>query len=225
MPTLKWDQVGQKKYTAGVDKGVLFKMTAGAYGNGVAWNGLTKIGESPDGADANDFYANNAKYMSLRGAENFKGSIEAYTYPDEFAECDGSAEIAAGIRIGQQNRATFGLAYRTILGNDTELDKHGYVIHLIYGATASPSSKDHSTINESRDLEAMSWEISTTPVAVGTINGVEYKPTATLEIDSTKHTEAQMKAIEDVLYGTESTESRLPLPAEVLTIISEAANG
>lgn len=221
MSKLLWDQTGQKKYTAGVDRGVLYPIEGTTYPHGVAWNGLTKVGESPDGADANDFYANNAKYMTLRGAENFKGSIEAYTYPDEFAECDGSAEIATGIRIGQQNRKAFGLSYRTILGNDTDLDNHGYVIHLIYGATAAPSSKDHSTINESRDLEALSWEISTVPTAIGTIGGKEYKPTSTLEIDSTKVTAAQLTAIENILYGTENSDARLPLPAEILTIIAE----
>jgi len=221
MPELLWDQTGQKKYTAGVDKGVLYPMVNGAYSKGVAWNGLTKVDESPDGADKNDFYANNSKYMSLRGVENYKGTIEAYTYPDEFADCDGSAEIATGIRIGQQERKTFGFAYRTILGNDTELDKHGYVIHLVYGATAAPSSKSHGTINESRDLEAMSWEISTVPTPIGKIAGVEYKPTSTLEIDSTKVTQAQLTAIENALYGTENTEPRLPLPAEILTIIAE----
>lgn len=221
MPELLWDQTGQKKYTAGVDKGVLYPMVGTTYSKGVAWNGLTKVDENPDGADANDFYANNSKYMTLRGAENFKGTIEAYTYPDEFADCDGTAEIATGIRIGQQERKTFGFAYRTILGNDTELDKHGYVIHLVYGATASPSSKSHGTINESRDLEAMSWEISTVPTPIGKIAGVEYKPTSTLEIDSTKVTQAQLTAIENALYGTENTDPRLPLPSEILTIIAE----
>lgn len=216
---LVWDQVGQKTYETGVKNAVLYVMdNSGAYPNGVAWNGLTKVSEKPTGAETTDLFADDAKYLSLQSAEKFEASVEAYTYPDEFAQCDGSAEIAEGVAIGQQSRKTFGMSYVTTVGNDIQNNSYGRKIHLIYGALASPSEKGYATINDSPEAITFSWELKTTPVAVS-----GFKPTASLVIDSTKVSEAGMKAIEDVLYGTESTEARLPLPDEVKSIIESAA--
>lgn len=217
MAKITWDEAGKREFETGVNHGVLypFNSTTSAYDKGVAWNGLTGVTESPSGAEANDLYADNTKYVSLRSAEDFGATIEAYTYPDEFAVLDGSEEIANGVKIGQQNRGTFGLCYRTEKGNDTQGTDYGYKLHLIYGATASPSEKAYATINDSPDAITFSWEINTTPV-----NVEGFKPTACVTIDSTKATAAQMAAIEAVLYGTDDTEARLPLPDEIKTIFA-----
>ena len=229
MPTtpsfaLEWDKTGEHVYETGVDRGVLYVMDAnGAYPQGVAWNGLTSISESPSGAEANAIYADNIKYLNLFSAEEFGATIEAYTYPDEFALCDGSAALLTGVMIGQQPRKTFGLCYRTVVGNDVAGESYGYKIHIIYGAMASPSEKAYQTINDSPEAITFSWELNTTPV-----NVAGHKPTATLVIDSTKTTEGKMTAIEQVLYGTpasgstEAVAARLPLPDEIATIMNAA---
>ena len=211
---ITWDKSGERYYETGVKRGVLYVMDKGAYGNGVAWNGLTAVTESPSGAEASPMYADDIKYLNLYSAEEFAATVEAYTYPDEFAECDGSAEIAPGVTIGQQKRKTFGMCYTTVLGNDTDGNDYGYKIHIIYGANAAPSEKAYATINDSPEAITFSWELSTTPVEV-----VGHKPTASLTIDSTKTTPEKMKAIEDILYGTESQEPRLPLPSEIAEVL------
>lgn len=216
MSKLVWDQVGERLYETGTKKGVLYPFESNAYAKGVAWNGLTAVTESPSGAEATAIYADDIKYLNLRSAEEFGATIEAYTYPDEFAECDGSAYIAPGIKIGQQKRKMFGFSYTTTVGNDTEGDDHGYKIHLVYGATASPSEKSYQTINDSPEAITFSWEVATTPVEVK-----GFKPTATLEIDSTKVDADKLKALEDILYGTENAEPRLPLPDEVVTLVGK----
>lgn len=205
---IKWDQTGEKTWGTGVSKGVLYPYNSltGAYDNGVGWNGLTAVNESPSGAEKSDFYADNVKYAVLRSAEDYGATIEAYTYPKEFAILDGSAEIVPGVMIGQQNRGTFGFSYQTLKGNDTEGQNYGYEIHIIYGATASPSEKSHSTVNDSPELETFSWEIATTPV-----NVTGYKPTATLVIDSTLVDAAKLSAFEDILYGTDGTPTYSPV--------------
>lgn len=219
MSKITWDNVGEHFYETGVKNGVLYVQDeTGAYPKGVAWNGLTGVTESPDGAEANAMYADDQKYLNLYSAENFKATIEAYTYPDEFAECDGSASPIEGMTIGQQDRKTFGMCYRTVLGNDTKKDAYGYKLHIIYGATASPTEKAYETVNDSPDAVTFSWDVETVPVGV-TINGVEYKPTASLVLDSTKLGAAKMAAIEEVLYGG-TTDARLPLPTEIYSILS-----
>ena len=215
MSRLVWDAVGEKTYETGVKQGVLYVQAAdGSYPTGVAWNGLTSVSETPEGGDANDIYADDIKYLVLRGVENFGGTIEAYTYPDEFAECDGSAEIVDGVMIGQQPRKTFGLAYVTTIGNDTELDNHGYKIHLIYGASASPSERQYQTINDSPEPINFSWEYTTVPVPV-----TGHKATSCIIIDSTKFTttaaRAKLTAFENKIFGGESTTASLPLPDQV----------
>lgn len=221
MSKLIWDQTGERFYETGVDHGVLYPVVGTAYPKGVAWNGLSSISESPEGAEANDIYADNIKYLSMRSAENLKATIEAYTYPDEFAILDGSAEITTGVMIGQQSRKAFGLCYRTILGNDTEQNDYGYKIHILYGCTASPSQKQYQTVNDSPEAAALSWDIDTTPV-----NVTGFKPTASLVIDSTKVEETKLKALEAVLYGTDGegegtgTNARLPLPDEIISILA-----
>ena len=218
MSKIVWDAVGEHTFETGVRNGVLYlKNTEGAYNTGVAWNGLTSVSESPEGAEATDLYADDIKYLTLMSAENFKATIEAYTYPVEFEECDGSATIAKGVVIGQQSRKPFGLCYRTSIGNDTDGNEHGYKLHIVYGCQASPSEKQYSTINDSPDAVTFSWEVSTTPVNV---NGK--KPTATLIIDSTKADKAKLTALEAILYGAESTEPRLPLPDEIATLMTTA---
>ena len=211
---LAWDQTGERYYETGVDRGVLFLLDAnGAYSNGVAWNGLTTVSENPTGGEPTALYADNIKYLNLMSAEEFEGSIEAYTYPDEFAECDGSAAIADGVYVGQQTRKTFGLAYRTKIGNDVAGQDLGYKIHLIYGCLASPSEKSYETINDDPDAIQFSWDITTTPV--GVTGG---KPTATVVIDSTKVDADDLAAFEAVIYGTAGTGGTggtapsLPLP-------------
>ena len=218
MSKIVWDAVGEHIFETGVRNGVLYlKDAQGAYNTGVAWNGLTSVSESPEGAEATDLYADDIKYLTLMSAENFKATIEAYTYPPEFEECDGSASIATGVVIGQQTRKPFGLCYRTSIGNDTDGNEHGYKLHIVYGCQASPSEKQYSTINDSPEAITFSWEVNTTPVNV---NGK--KPTATLIIDSTKADKAKLTALEAILYGSESTEPRLPLPDEIATLMTAA---
>ena len=222
MPKIIWDRTGERYYETGVDQGVLFPFSSGAYQAGVAWNGLTAVNEAPSGAEATPLWADNIKYLNLMSAEEFGATIECYTYPDEFAECDGSAAMSDGVIITQQKRKSFGFCYRTKIGNDTDGTDKGYKIHLIYGALASPTDKGYSSINDSPEAITFSYTITTTPVEVP-----GYKPTAHLIIDSVKVNDAnKMKAIEDVLYGTdgtggaEGTDPRLPLPAEVNSIIN-----
>ena len=216
MSKIVWDAVGEHTFETGVRNGVLYlKDAEGAYSNGVAWNGLTSVSESPEGAEPTDLYADDIKYLTLMSAENFKATIEAYTYPVEFEECDGSATIAKGVVIGQQSRKPFGLCYRTAIGNDTDGNEHGYKLHIVYGCQASPSEKQYSTINDSPEAITFSWEVSTTPV-----NVTGKKPTATLIIDSTKTDKAKLTALEAILYGSEQTEPRLPLPDEIATLMT-----
>lgn len=218
MSKLAWDKTGERLYETGVKQGVLYPQAAGGtYPKGVAWNGLTNITESPSGAEATALYADDIKYLNLVSAEELGGTIEAYTYPDEFAECDGSAALTEGVFIGQQDRKTFGLCYRTTLGNDVDSNGHGYKLHLIYGALAAPSEKAYATINDSPEAITFSWEFKTTPVNVD-----GHKPTASLTIDSTKVSETKMAALEKVLYGDGDTEARLPLPDEVVQILTSA---
>ena len=218
MSKLVWDQTGDRLYETGVKNGVLYVMGAeGKYGNGVAWNGLTAVTESPSGAEATPLYADDIKYLNLMSTEEFGATIEAYTYPDEFAECDGSAAIAAGVYIGQQPRKTFGFCYRTVLGNDVDSNDHGYKLHLVYGCLAAPSEKAYATVNDSPEAITFSWEVSTTPVAVE-----GHKPTACVTIDSTKVDEGKLAALEALLYGTEEKEASLPLPSEIITLLADA---
>lgn len=212
MPALVWDKTGERFYETGVDRGVLYVMTPTGYGNGVAWNGLTTVTESPSGAESNPQYADNIKYLNLISAEEFACTIEAFTYPDEFMVCDGSAELAEGVYVGQQNRKSFGFSYRTKVGNDVEGQDHGYKIHLVYGAMAAPSEKAYNTINDSPEAITFSWEISTTPVAVSGL-----RPTALITIDSTKVDATKLAAFEAILYGAAAAEAELPLPDEVAT--------
>ena len=222
MGKLVWDKTGERFYETGVKNGVLYVVdNTGKYGKGVAWNGLTKVSESPSGAEASPLYADNIKYLNLISAEEFGCNIEAYTYPDEFAACDGSAEIATGVSVGQQSRKTFGFCYRTESGNDTLGTDYGYKIHIVYGATASPSSKDYQSINDNPEAITLSWEVKTTPVEVTTeIDGVKPKPTATLVIDSTKVDAEKLASIEAKLYGSESEEPTLLLPDEVVALLA-----
>ena len=230
MSKIKWDQTSEKKFETGVDHGVLYpQASGGAYPKGVAWNGLTGVNQSPSGADDNDFYADNILYGSLRGAERFGGGITAYMAPDEWAACDGSVEVVPGVFAGQQNRQRFGLCYRTLIGNDTEGTEHGYKIHLVYNASASPSDRDYETMNENPDMMELSWDFTTLPVAVETLDPVSNKPLrpmSHLEIDSTKLTAEKLTAIETILYGTdgsggsEGTDARLPLPDEVFQLLT-----
>lgn len=229
MSKIVWDQVGEHLYETGTKNGVLYTLGSTAdnahggtlYTNGVAWNGLTAVTASPEGGDANDIYADDIKYLVLRGTENFKGTIEAYTYPDEFAECDGSAVVANGATIGQQPRKTFGFSWTSTIGNDTEMDKHGYLIHLVWGASASPSEKAYQTINDSPEAITFSWEFSTVPVPVA-----GYKPTAYMRIDSTKVDSAKMTALKDILYGTDAsgsdaaTDPCLPTPDYIISLLN-----
>lgn len=221
---LVWDATGERLYETGVSQGVLYVQdSTGKYPKGVAWNGLTGVTESPSGAEATALYADDIKYLNLMSAEEFGATIEAYTYPDEFAQCDGSAELTAGVTIGQQDRKTFGMCYKTVLGNDSESNNYGYKLHIIYGAKASPSEKAYATINDSPEAITFSWEVTTTPVNV---NG--FKPTASLTIDSTKVDAEKLTALENILYGTDAgaegtpaaTAARLPLPDEIATLMA-----
>lgn len=216
MATLTWDATGSRLYETGVDHGVLYLLNSqGAYANGVAWNGLTAVTESPSGAEANPQYADNIKYLNLLSAEEFGCTIEAFTYPDAFAQCDGTASPSAGVSIGQQARKTFGFSYRTKLGNDIDGSDYGYKLHLIYGALAAPSEKAYATVNDSPEALTFSWEVTTTPVDVP-----GYKPTAQLTIDSTKVDALDLAALEELLYGTANTTAELPLPAEVIALFA-----
>lgn len=220
MAKLVWDKTGDRLYETGVKNGVLYIPTAGVYSKGVAWNGLTAVTESPSGAEATALYADDTKYLSLMSTEEFGATIEAYTYPDEFAACDGSAELAEGVMIGQQKRSTFGLCYKTTIGNDTEGNDHGYKLHIIYGAMAAPSEKAYASINDSPEAITFSWEITTTPV-----NVTGAKPTASLVIDSTKADPSKLAALEDILYGKDgepASEPRLPLPDEIKSLMTAA---
>ena len=218
MSRLVWDKTGDRLYETGVKQCVLYPQVSGAYPKGVAWNGITSVTESPSGAEPSPLYADDIKYLNLMSTEEFGASIEAYMYPEEFEACDGSAEIAPGVSIGQQKRQSFGLCYRTIIGNDTESNEHGYKLHIIYGALAAPSEKAYATVNDSPEAITFSWELSTTPVNVTGGN-----PTASLTIDSTKVNAEKLKSLEDILYGseTESTGPRLPLPDEIATLLKE----
>ena len=223
MSRITWDDTSKRLYETGVKMGVLYPIQPeGTYTKGVAWNGLTAVTESPSGAEATALYADDIKYLNLMSNEEFGATIEAYTYPDEFAECDGSAALAKGVMIGQQKRKTFGLCYRTTLGNDVEGNDYGYKLHLVYGCLAAPSEKAYSTINDSPEAITFSWEVSTTPVAV-----TGFKPTAQITIDSTKVDPSKLSSLENVLYGTNAdgdtgAEPRLPLPDEVATLMGEA---
>ena len=215
MTKLNWDVQGERYYETGVSKGVLYPFKEGKYTNGVAWNGLTAVTESPSGAEPTPLYADNIKYLNLLSNEEFAATVEAYTYPDEFAECDGSAELAAGVSVGQQKRIPFGMSYVTKVGNDTDGQDYGYKIHLIYGALAKPSQKNYATINDNPEAITFSWELSTTPAAVPNL-----KPTACITIDSKKVGSDKLKKIEDKLYGTETEEATLPTPTELAALIA-----
>lgn len=218
MSRLIWDQNGERLYETGVKNGVLYVMNNGTYGAGVPWNGLTAVTESPSGAEATALYADDIKYLNLYSAEEFGATIEAYTYPPEFAECDGSASLATGVSIGQQARKTFGMCYKTTIGNDTEGADYGYKLHIIYGAMAAPSEKAYASINDSPEAVTFSWEITTTPV-----NVTGFKPTACITIDSTKADQTCLKALEDMLFGSEAGEPTLPLPDVVKTTMTSSA--
>lgn len=218
---LEWDKSGERLYETGIEKGVLYPISNGQYQSGVAWNGLTAFTESPSGAENTDLYADNIKYLSMQSAETFGGTIEAYMYPDEFAECDGSANVAAGVTIGQQTRKGFGFCYRTKVGNDTDGNEYGDKIHIVYGCKCSPCEKNYQTINDSPDAITFSWEVNSTPV-----NVTNYKPTSCLVIDTTKISEAALTAIEDALYGKNgeeaaATDPKILMPDEVIAIITE----
>lgn len=219
MPKLIWDQTGDRTYETGVKQGVLYPQdVSGLYPKGVAWNGLTAVTEKPSGAEATPLYADDIKYLNLISAEEFGATIEAYTYPDEFADCDGSASIATGVYVGQQSRKAFGMSYKTVLGNDIDNNDHGYKLHLIYGALAAPSEKAYATVNDKPEAITFSWEVTTTPVSV-----VDHKPTACITIDSTKADSAKLAALEAILYGADVTPARLPLPDEIATLMEVAA--
>ena len=216
MPKIKWDQTGERLYETGVSKGVLYPYANNTYAKGVAWNGLINVSESPEGAEATPLYADNIKYLNLMSAEEFKATIEAYTYPDEFAACNGEASLETGVSIGQQKRSQFGLSYQTKIGNDVDSEL-GYKIHLVYGALAAPSEKAYATVNDSPEAITFSWEISTTPVEVP-----GFKPTASLVIDSTKVDPTKLAEFEKKLYGDETNEAMLPLPSEVAALFHAA---
>lgn len=230
MSKIIWDKTGERTYETGVDHGVLFRrnVTTGAYDKGYAWNGLTTVTESPSGAEASPQYADNMKYLNLVSAEEFGGTIEAFTYPDEFAFCDGTLELAPGVSVGQQARETFGFAYRTKIGNDIVGQDAGYKLHLVYGALASPTEKAYASVNDSPEALPFSWTVTTTPVEVGTIGGIVYRPTALITINSLTANPADLLAFETILYGTAGTGSpetggvnpRLPLPAEYVTLFA-----
>lgn len=218
MSRLTWDDTSERLYETGADRGVVYPQVGGSYPKGAAWNGLISVTLTPSGAEATPLYANNHKYLNLLSVEELGGTIEAYTYPEEFAECDGSASLTTGVKIGQQKRKAFGFCFRNQIGNDVDGNAYGYKLHLIYGALAAPSEQANTTINDSPEAKTMSWEFSTTPV---TVEGFE--PTSHIEIDSTTADKAKLKALEDILYGSESEEARLPLPEEVVTLMGTSA--
>lgn len=218
MAKLTWGQTGEKQYETGTKNGVLYLMDEkGEYNQAHVWNGLTAVNESPEGAEASPLWADDGKYVNLISAEDFKATIEAYMSPEAFDECDGQKEIAPGITIGQQKRRMFGFSFQTVIGNDTKLNDYGYKIHLIYGCTAAPSERAYTTVNDSPEGMTLSWELTTTPVSV-----TGCKPTAHLEIDSTKVAPEKLAALEAILYGSESEEARLPLPDEIITLVGAA---
>lgn len=217
MAVLEWDKVSEKIYETGVDRGVLYIPNAtGVYDKGYAWNGLISVSESPSGAESNKQYADNRVYLNLTSAEEFSATIEAFTYPDAFAQCDGSVELAPGVFVAQQRRKTFGLSYRTLIGNDIDATDYGYKLHLVYEGLAAPTEKAYTTVNDSPEANTFSWEVSTTAV---TVPG--FKPSATITIDSTKVPAAKLKQLEDILYGTAGANPRLPLPVEVMSIFAD----
>lgn len=219
MAKIEWDKTGERLYETGIDHGVLYPIqSGGVYNKGVAWNGLTSVTESPSGAEPSPIYADNIKYLNLMSAEEFGFSIEAYMYPDEWAECDGSASIADGVNIGQQFRKTFGMSYRTVLGNDVDNNNYGYKLHLIYGALANPSEKGYTSVNDSPEAITFSWECSTTPINVS-----GFRPTAIVTIDSTKADPTKLAELEAILYGSDDADARLPLPDEIVEIMGKAA--
>lgn len=213
MSMLEWDKVGEHLFEAGVDHGVLYKGEGTGYATGVAWNGLTAVNEAPSGAESNAQYADNIKYLDLTSAEEFGGSISAYTYPDEFAECNGEKEVTKGVTIAQQDRKAFGLSYRTKIGNDTVGQDYGYKLHMVYGGKVTPTDKNYGTINDSPEAVEMSWDFTTTPV-----NVPGYKPTAHIVVNSLNADPAKLKQLEDMLYGTAESEPKLPMPEEVLVL-------
>lgn len=217
MSKLVWDQTGERLYETGIEQVALYKQVSGAYPAGVAWNGITALNLSPSGAEPTALYANNSKYLTLLSLEELAFTIEAYTYPDEWAECDGSKEIVPGVYAGQQERVPFGLVGKTLIGNDTEGTKHGYKLHIIYGGKASPSEQSNSTVNDSPEAKTMSWECNTDPVAVA-----GFKPTSYLCIDSTKADPTKLAALEAILYGSDDVEPRLPMPDEISTMMAKA---
>lgn len=224
MALLKWDQTGERLYETGVDHGVLYPQKSGAYPKGVAWNGLISVTESPSGAEDNPLYADNMKYLNIKSNEDYGATIECYTYPDEWASCNGEADLAVGVTLGQQRRNTFGFSYRTNIGNDTDGNDHGYKLHLVYNCSASPSEKSYSTINDSPEAITFSYEVTTTPIPVSgkDLDGNPFKPTAVITIDSTKVSPENLQELEKILYGSEDGEdSRLPLPDELKTIFAE----
>lgn len=218
MSKLVWDQTGERYYETGVKQGVIYPMEGGAYPKGVAWNGLTAFTASPSGAEASPLYADDIKYLNLISAEEFGFSLEAYTYPDEFSECNGEAELVPGVFLGQQNRKAFGFSCKTTLGNDVDGNSYGYKLHIVYNCLAAPSEKSYATINDSPEAITFSWECKTTPV-----NVTGFKPTAYITIDSTKVDAEKLAALEAVLYGTDDVEPKLPLPDEIASIITGAA--
>lgn len=220
MPRLVWDSTGEKTYETGVEQGVLYPMSNGTYPAGVAWNGLIGVTESPSGAEPTALYADDQKYLTLLSAEEFGATIEAYTYPDKFAECDGSKEIAPGVYAGQQTRKMFGLSYKTLYGNDVDGNSHAYKLHIIYGAYAQPSEKGYETVNDSPDAITFSWELSTSPVKVD-----GFDPIASLTIDSTKVDADKLSALENILYGSDDADARLPLPDEIISIVGTGTTG
>lgn len=217
MSKLVWDQVTERLYETGVDRGVVYPQTNGTYTNGEAWNGLINVTLSPSGAEPTPLYANNKKYLNLMSVEELGGSIEAYMFPDGFAACNGLATIAEGVRIGQQKRTPFGLCFRTLIGNDDAGTAYGYKLHLVYGALASPSEDANATVNDSPEAKTMSWEFSTTPV-----EATGFEPTSHIEIDSTAVDAEKLAALEAILYGSESEEARMPLPNEIATMMGTA---
>ena len=220
MAVLTWDQTGEKTYETGVQKGVLYPMDGAVYGKGVAWNGLTAVNETPSGAESTKLYADDIKYLDIRSAEEFGATIEAYSSPEEFDACDGTASLADGVNIGQQNRKGFGFCYRSTIGNDTEYNNYGYKLHIIYGLTASPSERSYSTVNDSPEAATLSWEVSSTPV-----NVAGFKPTSIVTINSKKINPEALKEIEDALYGTLEVEPKILLPDEIKAICDKHIGG
>lgn len=218
MSRLVWDKIGERYYETGADRGVVYPMIAGAYSKGEAWNGLISTTLSPSGAEATPLYANNKKYLNLISLEELAFTIEAYTYPDSFAQCNGEKEVVPGVRVSQQKRVPFGYTFRNLIGNDSEGTAHGYKIHLIYNATAAPSENANTSVNDSPEAKTMSWECNTTAVDIA-----GFEPTSHIEIDSTTLAPEKLQALEDILYGTEAEEARLPMPDELVEILGDAA--